>query len=251
MKIIDMIKNHGANLTEDPDSGRGYKRTEAGVTLTRKKDEADRWFSMLRLNGKFLPKSKSKVYFTAGTKYEGATKEEIEIAAQNGEIDSFVMADLYQEYYDLDNDSDGNAIENHGCSARTWNYITSIMEHIGLVDINEGEDMIYIDNGEVFPIYWVADTIVGMIDGKWCATTTLPSPESYTQIKMWFNKKPSREDIETAFQIRRAIYSICWHTGAEVFRCWECGHIVNWLDCDSGNLSDILDRAENKYCGMC
>ena len=60
---------------------------------------------------------------------------------------------------------------------------------------------------------------------------------------MYFDHNPSWNELKTAFTVREFESK-----PIEVFECWECGHMVNWLELD-GDINRKYEMAKERYCG--
>lgn len=250
MTITKMLKTHGYIIAENEIGGKGYIKTECGVTLTRKKENATRWFAPLLLNGNFIANSTQMIFLAKGTEYENCRLNEIKAAYDHGKIDGFKCCDLYAEYYGFDADPDADAIFNHGYSARTLKYINAIRKNIGIDKIDETEDFIDIENPTKIKRFVNADAYLGTYSDKWVVIADYQfNIDTFVQLQMYFAHKPTTAEIETAFAIINAENKI--RSIGEIYTCYECGRKVHWLDNKTGSLNDKIARLEGKFCGFC
>jgi hypothetical protein len=79
-----------------------------------------------------------------------------------------------------------------------------------------------------YAIFGNADTCVGKINDEWIAQTCfMVDIDDFAVIKMYFEHLPSKDEIRTAFTVRKFDYH-----PIEIFRCWECGNLTHWLELD-------------------
>lgn len=255
MRILNELKKRGIDVIQTDHLFRGLHKTEKGFVVTRVKSKADEGIYFLDDGkGKVFPCNDQTNYIVSGTEYEGKIKtiQQAKQLAEEGKIFSFKTPDLYSEYYDFKNNKDLECCFKYGYSYQSRKYIESTMEEIGLVkytDVNngsmneEGEPTSF-TIAETYEIFMNAVTEVGKIEDLWIAQTCVQiSIDDFAVVKMYFSHMPSETDLQTAFAIRSFECE-----PIEVFRCMECGHMVNWLELD-GNINVKYRMAEEKYCG--
>ena len=257
MGIVSELKNRGIEVSKTDSFYRGYYTTKKGVSVSRREHECEKGIYFLETEkGKIFPCNNQVIYILSGTEYEGIvkTKEEAEELAREGKIYSLISSELYSEYYEFQADRDLESCFKYGYSYRSRTYIESVMKNIGLMQYTDASNGSGCEEGkptkfDIVRIYSLfvnsEDTEVGKLDQKlWIAQTCHQiAIDDYAVIKMYFNHMPSESDIRTSFAIRKFE-----RNPIEVFKCWECGHLVHWLELD-GDISKKYEMAEECYCG--
>lgn len=246
MSIISKLNTLGVSITPTKSIFCGYKNTECGTTSYCDVDEYDKKVYFLEL------KKEGKRSFSLPC-------ANIEINIQNsvGEvIFTFKTYDLYAEYYNFNEDENLEYYFKYRYGKRTRKYIEAVMKNIGLVNYTDASNGSMSKEGDptdfqvtnTYRVYGMAETEVGEIeDNMWIAQTTFRCDiDDFAVIKMYFNHKPTKKDIETAFAIReldgfngfKGIPEVCWDE--------ECKHKINWLDI-SGNLKEKYEEAKRRH----
>jgi hypothetical protein len=253
MGILLELKNRGIEVAKSNRLYRGYNMTPKGVVVSDRKCENEIHF-LEGSNGKIFPCNETSVYIITGTKYEGKvyTKEELQKLVEQGEIFSFKSYELYSEYYDFPNNVELECCFKYGYSSRSRKYIEKVMNNIGLISYTDATNYGGGELGEptefdvliTFDDFLDADIQLGKIGNMWIAQTCYQYViDDFAVIKMYFNRRPSSNDLKLAFAIRSFEQK-----PIEIFNCWECGHLTNWLDYD-GDIKTKYDMAKEKYCG--
>lgn len=260
MGIIETLKIKGIEIIKTPSLYVGYERTDAGLNGTRRTEKVSDgiYFLHIKAGDKgelVMPCCDKTIYISYGTEYFGtiSSEDEAKKLSEQGKIYSFNSADLYAEYYDFTNNKELESFFKYHYSTRTRKYIEGVMQKIGLTHYTDAEigsskegTPEEFDVVERFESGIMATTEIGKLGDEWIAQTCFQFEiDGFAIIKMHFNRKPSFDSVKTAFAIRNYEKSI---TCQEVFKCWECGHLVHWLD-SPGDISEKLKHLEDKYCG--
>lgn len=256
MSILAELKKRNVDIIKSDHFFRGLYTTEKGVVVSMTESKCDdKIFFLEDRKGMTFPCNDKIVYIISGTEYEGKvkSKEEVEQLANEGKIFSFKCTDLYSEYYDLRNNRDLECCLKHGYSYRSRKYIEGVMENIGLEKYTDANNGSMCDEGvptEIdveyqWTLFFNADTNVGKLDDDtWIAQTCFRIDiDDFVVIKMYFNHSPSQNDLETAFAIRQFELK-----PVEVFYCWECGKMTNWLELE-GDINKKYEMSRENYCG--
>ena len=251
MSILSELKRIGIDVTKTDNFFRGLRKTEVGYTISRKPSMCEKSIYFLkRSESGVYPCNDQTLYVVFGTEYEDeiSTREDAERLAAEGEIFSFKSSDLYAEYYNFAEDRDLECCFKYGYSAKSREYIESIMEEIGLIKYTQedNQSLQYVTKDNVIKVYDIiisAKTYVGKVEDMWIAQTSFQVLDDITTIRFFFNRMPSEEDIRTAFTIKKFD-----EDPIEVFKCYECGHLTHWLDLP-GDIADKRHMAEERYCG--
>lgn len=256
MSIISELKNRGINVFRTDQFFKGIYNTPKGIVVTRNKSKCENGIYFLENDaGKTFPCNNQTIYVLSGTGYKQkvTTKEEAEQLVNEGKIFSFKGLDLYSEYYNFQNDKDLECCCKYGYSTKSREYIEAVMKEIGLnyyTDTSNGSmceegDPTVFDIDCIYNLYFNAQTEVGQLHADlWIAQTCYRTEiDDFAVIKMYFNHKPSESDLRKAFVIRKFE-----HHPIEVFTCWECNHMVNWLELD-GDIEEKYNMAQECYCG--
>lgn len=256
MNIIRELNKRGVNVSKGDELYIGYYETPNGVVVTRSKSKCTNGIYNLKNDKeRIFPCNDHMIYITSGTDYDGKikTKEEAERLVKDGKILSFKAKDLYYEYYNIDNDEDLRCALEYGYSSASKKYIELVMQDIGLIKYTDASNGSMTEEGNPtdfdiiykYNLFLNAETEIGKIEQNvWIAQTCHQIEiDDFAVIKMYFSHKPSESDLRTAFAIRRFEFK-----PVEVFRCYECGRMVNWLELD-GNIIEKYNKAEERYCG--
>ena len=260
MSIIRELENKGINVVKSENFYKGIHKTEKGVVVSFDKHECEESIYFLNLDnhtGKVMccPCGDDIVYVTHGTEYQDKkiTRKEAKILASEGKIFSFSCSELYAEYYDFDKHKELESCFKHGYSDKSRRYIEGVMRNIGLLSYTDATNGSMKEEGNPtnfdadckYDIYINAETTVGRLeDDRWIAQTCyMVDIDDFAVIKMYFNHKPSKVELITAFTIRSFEMK-----PIEVFTCWECGHTVHWLELH-GDINQKYEMAKERYCG--
>lgn len=256
MNIIKELNKRNINVIKTEDLYKGYYVTDKGIVITERKSKCEDGIYFLENDkGRVFPCNDQRIYITSGTEYDGKIKtiEEADRLADEGKIFSFKSSDLYSEYYNFKDNRDLECCFKYGYSGRSRAYIESVMNNIGFLYYTDAANGSMKTEGEPssfevickYSVFLNAETEVGkMKSDLWIAQTCYQiGSDDFAVVKMYFNHKPSKSDIKTAFAIRRFEMK-----PIEVFRCCECGHLRNWLDLQ-GDISQKYNMAKEKYCG--
>lgn len=255
MSIIETLKSKGIEVIKTDDLYVGYTNTEAGYVRT--KDDPQNSVNFLRLSTsqRAIPCNSGKCYVSSGTEYQDKIKtvKEAESLAEQGKIYSFKAFDLYAEYYDFDNEKELESFFFHKYSTRTRRYIEGVMHNTGLIRYTDASN----GSGDIDGVPTEFDVLdsfdlgidrveIGKLEtGEWLAQTCHQIEiDDFEVIKMYFINKPSAKTVKTAFAIRNFEVS----QSREVFKCWECGKLTNWLD-TPGDFAEKLNHLHDRYCG--
>ena len=256
MSIINELKSRGVSIVKSENMYKGYYNTPKGVVVSMDKSQCeDGIYFLTNDKGKVFPCDDHVIYILAGTEYVGkvSTNKEAAELAKEGKIYSFKSSDLYDEYYDFKNNKELECCFKYRYSSRSRKYIETIMKEIGLINYTDANNGSMKPEGEPtnfdvirkYSIFLNADTEVGELENKlWIAQTCyMIDIDDFAVVKMYFNHNPSIDDIKTAFAIRKFESK-----PIEVFTCWECGHLTNWLEID-GDIDKKYEMARERYCG--
>lgn len=248
MNVFLELKKRGIKLKKSDIFFKGYYTTAVGKVISIDSNKCDRDKKIYFLEDKnrnIIPCYETKITFVTGTEYEGMGTNEIKQLEKEGKLFSASSLELYREYYELDKDEDLMCCLKYGYSAQSRKYIESIMNEIGLIDLNAKEELITFQNPEIVRFYFNASTEIGRLDDNlWVAQTCFRYViDDFGIIKMYFNHKPNNKEIKTAFGIDH--FQSSPH---EVFTCKECGQLKNWIDIP-GNIIVKYAYSEARYCG--
>lgn len=256
MSIINELKNRGVPIVKSENLYKGYYNTPKGVVISMDKSECeDGIYFLMNSNGKIFPCDDHMVYVLTGTEYAGkvSTNKEAQQLAKEGKIYSFKSSDLYDEYYDFKNNKELECCFKYRYSSRSREYIESVMKEIGLIKYTEASNGSMSADGEPtmfeilheYNLFMNATTEVGKLeDGLWIAQTCYQIEiDDFAVIKMYFDHDPSVNNIRKAFAIRSFESK-----PIEIFTCWECGRLTNWLDIN-GDIDKKYEMARERYCG--
>ena len=254
MSILSELKSHGIEVVKTDRLFRGVCNTEVGCYVTSVESECDDGIYFLQQNGKIVPCNDRTVYLVSGTGYEGRdySIEKIEELANDGKILSFKCSDLYAEFYDFENNKELESCFKYGYSSKSRKYIENLMKEIGLIRYTNKTNGSGSDDGVLLSFdkvceYNIEDsyiTEVGNVDGVWIAQTYYwYATDDYVVIRMYFDHKPSFQDVAFAFAIRKFDLK-----PNEVYKCTDCGKLIHWVDAD-GNIIEKIFRAEIMSCG--
>lgn len=256
MSIINELKNRGISIIKSDDFYKGYYNTPKGVVISMDKSKCENGIYLLtNNNGRIFPCGDHMMYVLTGTEYAGkvSTNKEAQQLAKEGKIYSFKSSDLYDEYYDFKNDKELESCFKYGYSSRSREYIESIMKEIGLIEYTEASNGSMSTDGEPtmfeilheYDLFMNATTEVGKLEDRLWIVQTCHQIEidDFAVIKMYFDHDPSIDNIRKAFSIRS--FEI---KPIEIFTCWECGHLTNWLDID-GDIDKKYEMVRERYCG--
>lgn len=256
MSIITELNKRNIDVIKTDDLYRGYYTTTKGVVVSHIKSNCEDGIYFLSNNkGKIFPCTDQIIYIISGTEYDGKvkTKEEADRLANEGKIFSFKSSELYSEYYDFKNNQDLECCFKYKYSSRSRKYIESVMDNIGFVYYTDETNGSMNTDGEptdfetvcIYKLFLNAETKIGKLESDlWIAKNCYQIEiDDFAVIKMYFNHKPSEHDLKVAFTIRKfETHPI------EVFKCYECGNLIHWLELD-GDIIKKYDMAEEKYCG--
>lgn len=256
MSIMEELKNRNINVIKTDRLYKGYYNTPKGIVVSNMKSKCTYGIYLLENDkGIIFPANDQIIYVLSGTEYDGKikTKEEAERLVEEGKIFSFVSSELYAEYYDFKNNKELESCFKYGYSSRSRKYIESVMSNIGLLSYTDASNGSMREEGEPTPFevvctydsFFNADTEIGKISSDlWIAQTCYRiSIDDFAVIKMYFGHNPSWNELKTAFTVREFESK-----PIEVFECWECGHMVNWLELD-GDINRKYEMAKERYCG--
>lgn len=207
------------------------------------------------VKGRIFPCNDQKIFITSGTEYDGKikTKEEADRLANEGKIFSFKSSELYSEYYDFQSNQNLECCFKYGYSPRSRKYIETIMSEIGLINYTDASNGSMCEDGNPtdfdvvckYNLFMNAETKIGMLESNlWIAQTCYQiETDDFAVIKMYFNHNPSDAELRTAFTVRKFELN-----PIEVFTCYECGRLTNWLELQ-GDINQKYDMAVEKYCG--
>lgn len=188
------------------------------------------------------PQSNQKVVLTFGEK---ATTEE-EAIQKGGFVttvrDLFIL--LFPEQYEKHK----HKFEDE----RTEKYLDAVKRNIGLIEVKHGYDEERFDVQAEYRIWINANSVeVGQLeDGRWVAQYSRRTDiDDYDIVKMYFKKKPNKDDIITANLIDDIEFHFEFEGYDKVkFQCWECGHEKHWLDIP-GDINQKWSNYKDQYCG--
>lgn len=256
MSILSELKIRNVDVIKSDRFFRGLYTTEKGVVVSMAESKCDDKIYFLKNKKEMtFPCNNKNVYIISGTEYEGKvkSKEEAKQLANEGKIFSFKGADLYSEYYDLRNNRDLECCFKYGYSYRSRKYIESVMENIGLESYTDANNGSMCDEGVPtefdveyqWTLFSNADVNVGKLDDNtWIAQACFQIDiDDFVIVKMYFNHRPSQKDLKVAFTIRRFELK-----PIEVFYCWECGNMTNWLELE-GDIYKKYEMSRENYCG--
>lgn len=136
---------------------------------------------------------------------------------------------------------------------RTDRYLEACKRNIGLVDYKNGWEEEKLINKKEYSLYLNANPLeIGQNEsGQWVAQIGYRTDiDDYNIERIYFNKKPSINDVKIARTIDDIEhYFIMNGYDKSVFRCWECGRKVHWLDNENGNVEEKFERLKEEYCG--
>lgn len=258
MSILEELGKRGIDVTKTDSIFYGLQKTEKGYISTRDSSKCERGVYFLELsNGATIHCDDSIVYLVKGTEYEDKVKSKEDAAklASEGKIFSFKSSDLYAEFYNFAEDRELECCFKYQYSSRSRDYIEKIMKEIGLVRYTDasnyggGEDgvMSSFQILRIYDIFINLDIYVGKIGDLWIAqAVNWYIVDDYAVIKMYFDHLPSEQEVKTAFDVMKFE-----EKPIEVFKCYECGRRVHWLDTPPETIGEKYYLATDRYCGMC
>lgn len=254
MNKLELLKNKGYEFRQKEGT-----QTGTGCIVPflecKYKDNNGKWIT--------LPQSQDIIHFLCG-EHHPQDEETQKKMIENREILAVESVEIYKDYYNLDEAAICRML--HYCSLRTWKYLQSTMQGIGLekhtsaVDGSRGEEgkLLLSSTDNEYSIFANAETRIGKVNGKWLVETCHQySIDDFAIIKMWFSHKPTYSEIKTAFAIRSVeekLMNASWQPHSEnedieEFTCWECGRKIHWLDSSATGIQEKLNFWNEKYCG--
>jgi hypothetical protein len=256
-EILSALQERGVDVVKTDHLYIGFYRTDVGTVATHNPDTAQEGVYFLENGkGKTFPCDDRTIFIVSGTEYEclDLSRKELAQLAKQGKIFSFRSSDLYAQYYHFSFHKELASYFYYGFSSRTSSYLWSIMTEIGLTHFETTLDYMYkfdicdnfsiMVNADTYVGKQNADTCIGKFDeGKWIAQTAFYAGEDVIAVQMFFDHKPSKQEVQTAFDLKE------FHDHpVEIFTCQECNRRVNWLDLP-GTLKEKHSNAVDRYCG--
>lgn len=196
---------------------------------------------------KNLFKTGSSVVLTFGKKVK---KEDVEKEIELGNVIKIPEIDIYKLYFNWDDER--YSMERYGYDLRTSEYLANTQKNIGYIETKHGWDEIELTESRSFPIFSIAvgKSELGVTESnKWCYQFGYPAGiDDYNIEKIYFNKRPNKQDIIMARQIETIKLNFFLRRARPEFTCWECGSRNHWLDIP-GELGDKVENLKEKYCG--
>lgn len=168
-----------------------------------------------------------------------------------GEQRDVTFREIYQEYFGWDKQTTYYKFKYRGIDLRTAKYLDSVIKNTGLVnkevDYDE-EEFITKEKVNVW-VNLLYDVIVGKVkNGLWCAQWVEAGIDDYNVIRLYFNRKPSKNTLQTLDLVEKIMYLGDFGVFKPEFKCIECGRKFHWLDIE-GSIFKKYEALEDKLCG--
>lgn len=161
------------------------------------------------------------------------------------------LTKIYEEFFDWDEETWSMQLNGYGL--RTKKYFDAIKKDIGFEEIVHGWDTEEFETSSEYPYFGAIKTVeIGKTkENRWCAELGYQTAiDDYNEEKIYFNRKPSVADVKTLRKIEKIRMDIRFRIKKEIFRCYECGREIHWLDVEGG-LDDKIFGLEERFCGFC